>query len=66
MRYLLMAPGHWRYRPVQEQRPYTNLTFAGDWMQGTQPTASMEAAVRTGRVAANLLRDEVRLGASTL
>jgi hypothetical protein len=66
MRYLLMAPGHWRYRPVQEQRAYRNLTFAGDWMQGTQPTASMEAAVRTGRVAANLLRDEVGLGPTTL
>lgn len=57
MRYLLMEPGHWKYRPDQEERPYSNLTFAGDWMRGSQPTASMEAAVRTGRVAANLLRE---------
>ncbi|MCB9578884.1 MAG: FAD-dependent oxidoreductase [Polyangiaceae bacterium] len=56
LRYLLMEPGHWKYRVVQEARPYENLTFAGDWMVGSQPTASMEAAVRTGRVAANLLR----------
>jgi uncharacterized protein with NAD-binding domain and iron-sulfur cluster len=56
LRYLLMEPGHWKYRPRQDQRPYANLTLAGDWMQGTQPTASMEAAVRTGRAAADLLR----------
>ncbi len=56
MRYLLMEPGHWRHRPEQDRSPYENLTFAGDWMKGTQPTASMEAAVRTGRVAADLLR----------
>jgi hypothetical protein len=56
MRYLLMEPGHWRYRPRQDVHPYSNLSLAGDWMQGTQPTASMEAAVRTGRVAANSLR----------
>jgi uncharacterized protein with NAD-binding domain and iron-sulfur cluster len=56
MRYLLMEPGHWRYRPRQDAYPYSNLSMAGDWMQGTQPTASMEAAVRTGRVAANALR----------
>ncbi len=57
LRYLLMEPGHWQYRPDQAHSGYDNLVFAGDWMQGTQPTASMEAAVRTGRVAANLLRD---------
>ncbi|HMR77220.1 MAG TPA: FAD-dependent oxidoreductase [Polyangiaceae bacterium] len=57
MRYLLMEPGHFKYRPVQTDRFYANLTLAGDWMNGSQPTASMEAATRTGRVAANLLRD---------
>jgi hypothetical protein len=61
MRYLLMEPGHWRYRPRQDFRPYSNLCLAGDWMQGTQPTASMEAAVRTGRVAANALRQAAGL-----
>jgi hypothetical protein len=61
LRYLLMEPGHWKYRPNQEERPYENLTFAGDWMRSSQPTASMEAAVRTGRVAANLLREKVGL-----
>lgn len=61
MRYLLMEPGHWRYRPRQDVRPYSNLGMAGDWMQGTQPTASMEAAVRTGRVAANSLRQSAGL-----
>lgn len=63
MRYLLMEPGHWKYRPKQDERPYANLTLAGDWMSGTQPTASMEAAVRTGRVAAGLLRASVGLPA---
>ncbi len=58
MRYLLMEPGHWKYRPTQTNRPYQNLVLAGDWMQSTQPTASMEAAVRTGRVAADLLRHD--------
>ncbi len=56
LRYVLMEPGHWKYRPEQDRSPYTNVTFAGDWMSGTQPTAGMEAATRTGRVAANLLR----------
>jgi uncharacterized protein with NAD-binding domain and iron-sulfur cluster len=63
MRYLLMEPGHWAYRPLQTDRPYENLWLAGDWMNGTQPTASMEAAVRTGRVAADLLRDRQGLAA---
>lgn len=65
LRYLLMEPGHWRHRPVQGDRPYENLTLAGDFIAGTQPTASMEAAVRTGRVAANLLRAEVGLAAAS-
>jgi len=56
LRYLLMEPGHWKYRYEQEDSGYENLVFAGDWMQGTQPTASMEAATRTGKVAANHLR----------
>ena len=56
LRYLLMEPGHWQHRPRQDVRPYSNLTLTGDWMNGTQPTASMEAAVRTGREAARLLR----------
>jgi uncharacterized protein with NAD-binding domain and iron-sulfur cluster len=60
-RYLLMEPGHWKYRPDQEERPYDNLTLAGDWVRSSQPTASMEAAVRTGRVAANLLREKAGL-----
>jgi uncharacterized protein with NAD-binding domain and iron-sulfur cluster len=60
-RYLLMEPGHWKHRPSQEDRHYENLTLAGDWVRGSQPTASMEAAVRTGRVAANLLRDKAGL-----
>lgn len=63
MRYLLMEPGHWKYRPRQDVRPYANLTLTGDWMNGTQPTASMEAAVRTGRVAASLLRADAGLPA---
>ncbi len=61
LRYLLMEPGHWKFRPEQDRSPYENLVFAGDWMAGTQPTASMEAAVRTGRVAADLLRPRVGL-----
>ncbi len=56
LRYVLLEPGHWKHRPEQAKSPYDNLTFAGDWVEGTQPTASMEAATRTGRVAANLLR----------
>ncbi|MHB8875556.1 MAG: FAD-dependent oxidoreductase [Myxococcaceae bacterium] len=56
LRYILLEPGHWKHRPEQDQSPYQNLLFAGDWVNGTQPTASMEAATRTGRVAANLLR----------
>lgn len=56
VRYVLMEPGHWKYRPQQRKCPYANLLFAGDWVEGTQPTASMEAATRTGRVAANLMR----------
>jgi uncharacterized protein with NAD-binding domain and iron-sulfur cluster len=56
-----MEPGHWKFRPDQHDRPYENLTFAGDWVQGTQPTASMEAAVRTGRVAADMLRADAGL-----
>lgn len=56
LRYLLMEPGHWKHRYEQEGSGYQNLVFAGDWMQGTQPTASMEAATRTGRVAADHLR----------
>lgn len=63
LRYLLMEPGHWKYRPRQDVRPYANLTLTGDWMNGTQPTASMEAAVRTGRVAATLLRADAGLPA---
>lgn len=64
MRYLLMEPGHWRSRPVQEASPYENLTLAGDWMSGSQPTASMEAAVRSGCVAARLLRTRYSLSAT--
>jgi uncharacterized protein with NAD-binding domain and iron-sulfur cluster len=56
VRYILLEPGHWKYRPEQKKCPYLNLLFAGDWVETTQPTASMEAATRTGRVAANLLR----------
>ncbi len=62
LRYVLLEPGHWKWRPEQARSPYENLTFAGDWMNGTQPTASMEAATRTGRVAANLLRVRYALG----
>lgn len=61
LRYLLMEPGHWKYRPDQDNGPYENLVFAGDWMKGTQPTASMEAATRTGIVAANRLRERAGL-----
>lgn len=51
-RYLLMEPGHWKYRPDIAECPYDNLVLAGDWLKGTQPTASMEAAVRSGQAAA--------------
>ncbi len=51
-RYLLMEPGHWKYRPDQEGCPYDNLVFAGDWLKSAQPTASMEAAVMSGKSAA--------------
>jgi uncharacterized protein with NAD-binding domain and iron-sulfur cluster len=61
LRYILLEPGHWKHRPDQDQSPYSNLLFAGDWVNTTQPTASMEAAIRTGRVAANLLRDRAGL-----
>ena len=61
VRYLLMKPGHWKYRPLQDGHPYDNLLFAGDWMRGEQETASMEAAVRTGRFAGNKLRDDAGL-----
>lgn len=62
VRYVLMEPGHWKFRPRQTETGYENLVLAGDWMHGTQPTASMEAAVRTGIVAANHLRDRAGLG----
>ncbi|MBX3269640.1 MAG: FAD-dependent oxidoreductase [Sandaracinaceae bacterium] len=64
LRYLLMEPGHWAARPTQDGFPYDNLTLAGDWMVGTQPTASMEAAVRTGCVAARRLRGRYGLSAT--
>ncbi|MCP4445473.1 MAG: NAD(P)-binding protein [Myxococcales bacterium] len=51
-RYLLMEPGHWKFRPDIAECPYDNLVLAGDWLKGTQPTASMEAAVRSGQAAA--------------
>ncbi len=53
-RYLLMEPGHWKHRPLASACPYENLVLAGDWLKSTQPTASMEAAVRTGQEAALL------------
>jgi hypothetical protein len=59
MRYLLMEPGHWKHRPRRDDVPYRNLHLAGDWIHGTQPTASMEAAVRSGREAADGLRARV-------
>ncbi len=61
MRYLLMEPGHWKHRPRRDHVPYGNLTLAGDWIHGTQPTASMEAAVRSGREAADTLRHRAGL-----
>lgn len=66
LRYILLEPGHWKFRPEQSKSPYQNLLFAGDWVEGTQPTASMEAATRTGRVAANLLRGRAGLSAVDL
>lgn len=66
LRYILLEPGHWKYRPEQSKSPYSNLLFAGDWVEGTQPTPSMEAATRTGRVAANLLRGRSGLSAVDL
>jgi len=51
-RYLLMEPGHWKHRPETEGCPYPNLLLAGDWLKSAQPTASMEAAVRSGQKAA--------------
>lgn len=63
VRYILLEPGHWKHRPEQTKSPYDNLLFAGDWVEGTQPTASTEAATRTGRVAANLLRTRAGLAA---
>lgn len=65
LRYILMEPGHWKHRYEQEGSGYDNLVFAGDWMQGTQPTASMEAATRTGKVAADHLRYKAGLAPST-
>ena len=56
LRYVLMQPGHWKYRPRQDQSPWHNVVFAGDWMVGTQATASTEAAARTGKEAARILR----------
>ena len=66
LRYILLEPGHWKFRPEQSKSPYLNLLFAGDWVEGTQPTPSMEAATRTGRVAANLLRGRAGLTAVEL
>jgi hypothetical protein len=57
LRYLLMEPGHWKFRPDARKCPYENLVLAGDWLQSTQPTASMEAAVRTGQTAALLVAE---------
>jgi uncharacterized protein with NAD-binding domain and iron-sulfur cluster len=54
LRYLLMEPGHWKFRPDARNCPYENLVLAGDWLKSSQPTASMEAAVRTGQAAALL------------
>jgi hypothetical protein len=61
MRYLLMEPGHWRRRADAGISSYRNLSFAGDWTTGTQPTASMEAAVRSGRASADALRERAGL-----
>ncbi len=55
LRYLLMEPGHWKFRPDARECPYENLVLAGDWLKSTQPTASMESAVRTGQQAALLV-----------
>lgn len=55
LRYLLMEPGHWKYRPDARECPYDNLVLAGDWLKSTQPTASMESAVRSGQQAALLV-----------
>jgi hypothetical protein len=57
LRYLLMEPGHWKYRPRARECPYENLVLAGDWLESTQPTASMEAAVRSGQQAAGLVAE---------
>ncbi len=59
LRYVLMQPGHWKYRPRQDESPWENVVFAGDWMVGTQATASTEAAARTGGIAARTLRSRV-------
>lgn len=55
LRYLLMEPGHWKFRPDAAECPYENLVLAGDWLKSAQPTASMEAAVQTGQRAAELI-----------
>ena len=50
------APGDHATRPGVET-PYANLFLAGDWVNTKAPVFLMEAAVFTGRQAANARRD---------
>ena len=59
MRYVLAEPGHWKHRLDARVAGYDNLFFAGDWVRSSQPTPSMEAAVRAGVAAADALLSAV-------
>ncbi|TLU85860.1 MAG: FAD-dependent oxidoreductase [Chlorobium sp.] len=48
------APGDHTHRPGLTT-PYSNLYFAGDWVKVDAPVFLMEAAVFTGRMAANAI-----------
>jgi len=48
------APGDHAHRPGVET-PFSNLFFAGDWVKVDAPVFLMEAAVFTGRMAANAI-----------
>jgi isorenieratene synthase len=48
------APGDHAHRPGVET-PFSNLYFAGDWVKVDAPVFLMEAAVFTGRMAANAI-----------
>lgn len=59
------APGSHAARPTT-QTPHPNLFLAGDWVKSDLPIALMEAAVTTGRLAANAILQKHGAGEVTI